>query len=135
MFHAVLNVHPWCKPCASQKLTTPVFQLPTFAPLDLNGDSKWHADVNAFLLDHDPSQAMDFYCIFENDRGLNTALSPTGSGNDNRNGGGKEGGNGIGGESGDRGSGIGGGTKRICQYILELEMFQSNLYGPDFSAT
>ncbi len=26
-------------------------------------------------------------------------------------------------------------AQRICQYILELETFQSNLYGPDFSAT
>ncbi len=95
MFHAVLNVHLWCKPCASQKLTTPVFQLPTFTPLHLNGDSKWHSDVNVFLSDHDPSQVMDFYRIFENDRCLNTALSPSDVGNGNRNGGGEEGGDGI----------------------------------------
>jgi hypothetical protein len=71
----------------------PVFQSPTFAPLDLNSDSKWYAYVNAFLLDHAPSQVMDFYHIFENDRGLNTALSPSGGGDGDRNGSGKEGSN------------------------------------------
>jgi hypothetical protein len=48
LFHVVLNVHLWCKPCASQKLTTPVFQLPTFAPLNFKSDSKWYANINAF---------------------------------------------------------------------------------------
>jgi hypothetical protein len=37
---------------------------------------------------------MGFYYIFENNRGLNTALSPSGGGNGDRNGGGKEGGDG-----------------------------------------
>jgi hypothetical protein len=96
LFHAVLNVHLWCKPCASQKLTTPAFQLPTFAPLNLNSDSKWYANVNAFLLDRNPSQVMDFYCIFENNRGSNTASSPSCSSNGDRKGGGKEGSNGGG---------------------------------------
>ncbi len=39
---------------------------------------------------------MDFYCIYENDRGLNTASSPFGGGNGDRNGSGKEGSNGGG---------------------------------------
>ncbi len=55
LFHAILHVHLWYKPCATQMVTIPECQSPTFAPLDLNGDRKWIANVNAFLLDHDPS--------------------------------------------------------------------------------
>ena len=92
----MLNIHLWCKPWSSQKLTTPVFQSPTFALLDLNSDSKWYANINAFLLDHAPSQVMDFYRIFENNRGLNTASSLSGGSDGDRNSGGKEGGDGGG---------------------------------------
>jgi hypothetical protein len=55
LFHAILHVHLWHKPCATQMVTIPDFQSPTFAPLDSNGDRKWIANVNAFLLDRDPS--------------------------------------------------------------------------------
>jgi hypothetical protein len=67
LFHAILHVHLRYKPCATQMITVPDFQSSTFAPLDLNGDRKWIANVNAFLSDHDPSRLMDFYCIFESD--------------------------------------------------------------------
>ena len=37
----------------------------TFTPLNLSGDSKWNADVSAFLSNHNPSCVMDFYHIFD----------------------------------------------------------------------
>jgi hypothetical protein len=88
IIHVVLNVHLWS-----------VFQMPTFAPLGLNGDSKWHANINAFLSDHNPSRVMDFYCIFKNDRGLHAASNPSGGGNGSRNG------------------GVGGSTKDLSIYL------------------
>ena len=54
----------------------------------MNGDRKWIANVNAFLSDHDPSQLMDFYPIFESDSYLNKPLSPSGDGESEHDGGG-----------------------------------------------
>jgi hypothetical protein len=88
LFHAILHVHLWYKPCATQMVTIPDFQSPTFAPLDLNGNRKRIANVNAFLSDHNPSRLMDFYHIFESDSYLNKPLSPSSDGESEYDGGG-----------------------------------------------